>query len=153
METCRPSKPKIALTTIYMLLLLAASAIPMDREIQGLQFIIDLKPTIQNLLHIPMYLVLAIFFLQISQNYQIKGWRRNALVLLSVGLIGILSEIIQIAVPGRYGGLSDIGLNFIGAIAGILIYSHVKKPGGNGIRKSECGIRKEGREKMEAGRL
>ena len=118
---------KIFVLLIYILLLLASSAIPMDRDIQGLQFIIDLKPTIQNLLHIPAYTLLSILFLQIFQNYKIDGWRRNVLVLLGAGLIGILSEIIQIAVPGRYGGLMDIGLNFIGVIAGILIYSYVER--------------------------
>ena len=138
METCRPSKMKITLTLIYMIFLLASSAIPMDGPIQGLQFIIDLKPTIQNLLHIPIYMVLAIFFLQILQNYQIEGWRRNLLVILGAGLIGTLSEIIQIAVPGRYGGLSDIGLNFIGTITGIFIYSFVEKTKPGLIRRIVC---------------
>jgi glycopeptide antibiotics resistance protein len=130
--------PLIFARSIYLLLLLAASAIPMDRQIKGLQFIIDLKPTIQNLLHIPMYMVLAILFLQVLKNYQIEGWRRNFLVLLGAGLIGVLSEIIQIAVPGRYGGLSDIGLNFIGTIAGILIYSHVEKAKPGLIKRIVC---------------
>ena len=138
METCRPSNMKIFVVLIYTFLLLASSAIPMDGPIQGLQFIIDLKPTIQNLLHIPMYMVLAIFFLQILQNYQIEGWRRNLLVILGAGLIGILSEIIQIAVPGRYGGLSDIGLNFIGTITGIFIYSFVEKTKPGLIRRIVC---------------
>jgi VanZ family protein len=110
----------------------------MDREIQGLQFIIDLKPTVQNLLHIPAYMVLAILFLQIFQNYQIEGWRRNVLVLMGAGLVGILSEIIQIAVPGRYGGLADMGLNVIGTLAGILIYSHVEKTKPGLIKRIVC---------------
>jgi VanZ family protein len=121
-----------------MFLLLASSAIPMDQEIQGLQFVIDLKPTIQNLLHIPAYIVLSILILQILQNYNIADWKRNALVLLGAGLIGILSEMIQIVVPGRYGGLADIGLNFIGTIAGILIYSHVEKAKPGLIRRIVC---------------
>ena len=121
-----------------MFLLLASSAIPMDHEIQGIQFVIDLNPTNQNLLHIPAYIVLAILILQIFQNYQIDGWRRNALVLLGSGLIGILSEIIQIAVPGRYGGLTDIGLNFIGTIAGILMYNHIEKAKPGLIRRIVC---------------
>ena len=121
-----------------MFLLLASSAIPMDQEIQGLQFVIDLKPTIQNLLHIPAYIVLSILVLQIFQNFQIEGWRRNALVFLGSGFIGILSEIIQIAVPGRYGGLADIGLNFIGTIAGILIYGHFEKTKPGLLRRIVC---------------
>ena len=142
MATCRPSALKIILTSIYMLLLLTSSVIPMDKQIKGFQFVIDLKPTIQNLLHIPIYMVLAIFFLQILQNYQIEGWRRNLLVLLGSGLIGILSEIIQIAVPGRYGGLSDIGLNFIGTITGIFIYSFVEKTKPGLIRQLKLKVPK-----------
>jgi len=110
-----------------MLLLSASSLIPMDRDIRGLQFVIDLKPTLQNLLHIPVYIVLAILFLQILQNYQIQSWKGNILVFLGAGFFGIINEIIQIVVPGRYVGLTDIGLNLIGAAAGILIYNLVGK--------------------------
>jgi glycopeptide antibiotics resistance protein len=138
MDACRPSNIKIFVVLIYMFLLLASSAIPMDQEIQGLQFVIDLKPTIQNLLHIPAYIVLAILLLQIFQNSHIADWRRNALVLLGAGLIGILSEMIQIVVPGRYGGMADIGLNFIGTIAGILIYSFIEKAKPGLIRRIVC---------------
>jgi hypothetical protein len=138
MGACRPSNIKIFVVLIYMFLLLASSAIPMEREIRGLQFVIDLKPTIQNLLHIPAYTVLAILLLQIFQNSHIADWKRNALVLLGAGLIGILSEIIQIAVPGRYGGMADIGLNFIGTIAGILIYNFIEKAKPGLIRRIVC---------------
>ena len=101
MEACRPSNLKISFVLIYMSLLLVSSLIPMDREVMGLKFIIDLKPTIQNLLHIPMYIVLTILFLQILQNYQIEGWKANVLVFLGAGCFGIINEIIQIIVPGR----------------------------------------------------
>ena len=138
METCRPSNIKIALVLTYMLLLLASSLIPMDRDVKGLQFIIDLKPTIQNLLHIPMYIVLAILFLQILQNYQIGGWKANILVFLGSGCFGIINEIIQIVVPGRYGGLTDIGLNLSGAIVGLLIYNFVGKIKPGLIRRVIC---------------
>jgi VanZ family protein len=76
--------------------------------------------------------------LQIFQNSHIADWRRNALVLLGAGLIGILSEMIQIVVPGRYGGMADIGLNFIGTIAGILIYSFIEKVKPGLIRRIVC---------------
>jgi len=103
METCWPFKSKIALTISYIILVLASSAIPMDRQIQGFQFIVDIKPVIQNLLHIPMFAVLAILFLQILKNYQIKGFKRIVLVLLCSVFFGIISEAIQIVIPGRYG--------------------------------------------------
>lgn len=72
-------------------------------------------------------MILVILRLKILQKSQIESWRKNVLVLLGAGLIGILSEIIQIAVPGRYGSLSDIGFNSIGTIASLLISSYVNK--------------------------
>ena len=138
MDTCRPSNSKIFVVLIYMLLLLASSAIPMDREIRGLQLVIDLKPTIQNLLHIPMYIVLSILFFQILQNYQIEVWKGNILVFLGSGCFGIINEIIQIFVPGRYAGLTDIGLNLFGVLIGILIYNYVGKIKPRLIRRIMC---------------
>jgi glycopeptide antibiotics resistance protein len=127
MANCRPNAIKIILTSIYMLLLLAGSMIPMDRQIKGLQFVIELKPAIQNLLHIPMFAILSFLFLLILQGFQIENWKRNAIVLLSSGFFGLINEIIQIPVPGRYGGLTDILLNFSGAILGIIVFGLVEK--------------------------
>ena len=138
METCKPSKPKIALAIVFMLLLLATSVIPMDRQITGLQFIIDLKPTIQNLLHIPAYAVLSIIYLQIFKNYRLKRWQRNFLALLCSAIFGILNEAIQFAIPGRYAGLIDLGLNLVGAILGVIIFSIAAKSKPGLIRRMVC---------------
>ena len=85
-----------------------------------------------------MYIILAILFLQVLQNYQIEGWKGNILVFLGSGCFGIINEIIQIVVPGRYAGLTDIGLNIIGTIAGILIYNFVGKIKPGLIRRIVC---------------
>jgi glycopeptide antibiotics resistance protein len=138
MIACRPNAIKIILTSVYMLLLLASSVIPMDRHINGLQFVIDLKPTVQNLLHIPMFAVLSFLFLLILQAFQIENWKRNTIVLLSSGLFGLINEIIQIPVPGRYGGLTDILLNFAGAILGIIVFGLVKKSKSGLLRRIVC---------------
>jgi VanZ family protein len=110
-----------------MLFLLASSMIPMDRQIKGIQFVIELKPTIQNLLHVPMFAILSFLFLLMLQTFQIKNWKRNAIAFLSSGIFGLINEIIQIPVPGRYGGLTDILLNFAGAILGIIAFCLVEK--------------------------
>ena len=138
METCRPSNKKIALVAFYTLLLLASSLIPMDRDVKGLQFVIDLKPAIQNLLHIPMYVILSILFLQILQNYQIEGWKANIMVILGTGFFGVINEVIQVVVPGRYGGVTDIGLNLVGTLVGVLIYHLVGKIKPGLIRRIVC---------------
>jgi VanZ family protein len=105
-----------------MLLLLGSSVIPMDRQIRGLQFVIDLKPTLQNLLHIPMFAVLALLLLLVLQSFQIDNWKKIAIVLLASGFLGLVTEIIQIVVPGRFGGLTDLMLNFVGVILGLIVY-------------------------------
>jgi glycopeptide antibiotics resistance protein len=138
MATCRPNAIKIILTSIYMLLLLAGSMIPMDRQIKGLQFVIDLKPAIQNLLHIPMFAILSFLFLLILRGFQIENWKRNAIVLLSSGLFGLINEIIQISIPGRYGGLTDILLNFAGAVLGIVVFGLAEKSKSGLIRRIVC---------------
>ena len=138
MNTCRLSAIKIILTSFYMLLLLAGSMIPMDRHIKGLEFVIDLKPALQNLLHIPMFAILAFLFLLILTSFAIENWKRNAIVLLASGFFGIINEIIQIAVPGRYGGLTDILLNFAGAILGIVGFSLFEKSKSGVIRRIIC---------------
>ncbi len=127
MIACKPNVIKIILTSIYMLLLLASSVIPMDRQIKGLQFVIALKPTVQNLLHVPMFAVLSFLLLLILQDFRIENWKRNAIVLLSSGFFGLINEIVQIPVPGRYGGLTDILLNFAGSILGIVVFYLVEK--------------------------
>ena len=138
MINCRPNAIKIILTSIYMLLLLASSVIPMDRQIKGFQFVIAFKPAIQNLLHIPMFAILSFLFLLILQTFQIEIWKRNVIVLLSSGLFGLINEIIQIPVPGRYGGLTDIVLNLAGAILGIVVFGLVEKSKSGFIRRIIC---------------
>ena len=135
MINCRRNAIKIILTSVYMLLLLTSSMIPMDRQIKGLQFVIALKPAIQNLLHIPMFAILSFLFLLILQPFQIEIWKRNVIVLLSSGLFGLINEIIQISVPGRYGGLTDIMLNLAGAILGIIVFGLVEKSKSGLIRR------------------
>lgn len=139
MESSRSFKPKILLTLSYMLLVLVTSVIPMDREIRGFQFLIDLKPTVQNLLHIPVYAILSILFLQVTKNYQLEGWKKIALVFICAGGFGVLNEVVQIFIPGRYAGLTDMGLNFIGAILGVFIYTSVEKSKLDMIRRIICG--------------
>jgi glycopeptide antibiotics resistance protein len=139
MNNCKPRSGKKILAFIYMLLLSGSSFIPMDRQIRGLEFIIDLKPTIQNLLHIPMYFVLSVFWLQIFPKSKFGKWKRYCLVLLVAGVFGIINEVIQTAVPGRYAGVTNIWLNFAGAIAGMIFFGLVEKSKSGFIRRIVCG--------------
>jgi glycopeptide antibiotics resistance protein len=139
MNNCKPRSGKKILAFIYMLLLSGSSFIPMDRQIRGLEFIIDLKPTIQNLLHIPMYFVLSVFWLQIFPKLKFGKWKRYCLVLLVAGVFGIINEVIQTAVPGRYAGVTDILLNLVGSVGGMIFFGLVEKSKSGFIRRIVCG--------------
>lgn len=130
---------KIFLATTYMLLILVTSAIPMDREITGFHFLINLKPTVQNLLHIPVFAILSVLYLQVIKNYRPVNWKNISLILICSGGFGVLNEIIQVFIPGRYAGLTDIILNLTGSILGVLVYLLAENREPSIIRRIICG--------------
>ena len=113
---------KIAFLVAYMALILLTSLIPMDGNIQGLRSMVDLKPTIQNLLHIPAYGILTVLGLGLAGVDETNRLKKITLVLLLVMAFGILNEAVQMLIPGRYAGVMDLGLNTIGALSGLLFY-------------------------------
>ena len=138
-ERCKPSGTKIMILVAYMVLVLMTSLIPMDRDIEGLNFIIQLKPAIQNLLHIPMFAVLAILSLQVIDGFIVSGLWKFFIAAFSVVAFGIFNELVQLWVPGRYAGLLDMGLNVLGGLLGILIYVLSARSRTNLVRRLVCG--------------
>ena len=121
-----------------MLLILTLSLIPMHREIKGLGFLINMKSLVQNLMHIPFYAFLAILWFQILRIYAIKSWKTVLLVtFFSVGF-GILIELIQMTIPGRYPSIIDMGLNTTGTFVGILICFLSERSRSKFIRRLVC---------------
>ena len=114
------------MVAIYMLMILATSLIPMDREIEGLNLIINIKPHIQNFLHIPVYALLAILWFRLFDLYQIDQRKSSYLVLMIAIGFGIINEWIQFFIPGRYLSATDMIFNTIGVFSGILIYRIMK---------------------------
>ena len=110
-----------------MLMILATSLIPMDRQIDGLNVIINIKPHIQNFLHIPVYSLLAVLWLRLFNQHQIDQRKSFCLVLLIAIGFGIINEWIQFFIPGRYLSIADMLFNTIGVFSGILIYRIIKK--------------------------
>ena len=137
-KACKPSKRKISLLLVYILFLLGTSLVPMDREIDGLQFLLALKPVVQNLLHIPLFMLLSILLLQVLQNYKPLSWSRIILALILSCFIGIFNEYIQLFVPGRYPSIIDMGFNTLGAMLGIALYAKLERSGESLIRRLVC---------------
>jgi len=127
MITERQGKSKIIVTVCYMLVILATSIMPMEQNLGQFQIIIDLKPHIQNLLHIPIFAFLAVLFLQVAKDCRLVGKKSIIIVLLFCIGFGVLNEVIQIVIPGRYASILDVIFNFIGAVIGIFLFKLVRQ--------------------------
>jgi VanZ family protein len=112
----------LLLAVAYLLLLFMTSILPMDWDMPKSRFIHTIVTVLTNLCHIPMFAILAFIWLQVLTYYQLKTFDKLAIVLTVSLILGIVYEIIQIAIPGRYSSIIDIGLNFIGVFLGISVY-------------------------------
>jgi glycopeptide antibiotics resistance protein len=107
---------------MLMLLITATSSIPMDGSVPTFAFLTALKPDIQNLLHIPVFGCLAFLWLRAFCN------RREPVLICIVAAMtmtiafGMIDELHQMVVPGRYAGLQDVILNIVGAGLGIVAF-------------------------------
>ena len=110
------------IVTAYMLILLSSSLIPMNREIRGLGFIINLEPTVQNMLHVPAFAGLVGLWMSVLKTNSLRQWRKVALSLLIGIILAFVTELVQFAVPGRYPGVLDLILDIIGIGCGMVLY-------------------------------
>jgi glycopeptide antibiotics resistance protein len=139
MEPCKPSKLKIFLTTVYAALIMGSSLVPMHQDAQAFRFLLGLQPAIQNLLHIPAFAILSILCLQLLSYSPMSRARKIVLVLGFSFSFGIMNELVQAAIPGRYPGILDIVLNFLGSLMGIGFYMIAERRHSGLIRRFICG--------------
>ena len=108
-----------------MAVILIMSSIPMDGKSGSSGFLTDLDPGLQNLLHIPLYGLLAYLWMQVFVTEIGRSMSREVgraiifSLVITIGY-GCLDELHQTFIPGRYGGLLDILLNITGAAAGVI---------------------------------
>ena len=110
-----------------MFLIFISSSIPMDKDAAAPKFIISLDPTLQNLLHIPVFGLLAFLWLKSFAKHSILASTKVIITLIVTILFGCLDEFHQTFVSGRYGSLTDILLNIVGIITGTVIYLQREK--------------------------
>lgn len=96
----------------------------------GVNFIQNISPGLQNLLHVPLFgmLTLLWFFTLVEYKLEIRQATLWAGVVTVV--YGIFDEIHQFFVPGRYPGLGDVLLNCLGVFV-VSFYIHrsrIRKP-------------------------
>ncbi|SFF94532.1 VanZ family protein [Neptunomonas qingdaonensis] len=104
---------------IYMGLIFLLSSVPgnnINPETFLERSLIWISPGFQNLLHIPLFFGLALTWIYALE----KHIKSNYLTLLTAFalsmLYGIFDEFHQIQVPGRYGSISDLLLDALGAV-------------------------------------
>jgi hypothetical protein len=94
----------------------------MDGQSEHLKFLMELKPTVQNLLHIPLFGLFAYLWLRAFTSH---GFSKTKTFIFTIAITvgyGILDELHQTFVPGRYGSLTDMLLNIAGIITGAMDY-------------------------------
>jgi len=100
-----------------MLLIFILSALPSDKSLP-FRFLAELKPQWQNLLHIPVYMILSFIWLHcVSSPYE-----RSMAVFLYANGYGIFNELVQMMIPGRFFSLLDMLLNGLGVVLGIMLF-------------------------------
>ena len=81
-----------------------------------------ISPNVQNFLHLPLYGGLAsLWFWALRHWVSEFGYKYVLALILTIGY-GLLDEWHQTFVPGRFGSLTDIGFDLLGAAIGLLIY-------------------------------
>ncbi len=138
MKPCRPSPWKIAVIISYMALIAFLSLIPMDPGASHFRVLLKVKPTLQNLMHIPAYAALTILWMQVFAQYGRKGLSRIIPALLVSSGFGLANEVAQSLIPGRYASLTDALTNLFGAGLGVLVYVTVERISPGRIRSLIC---------------
>jgi len=86
-----------------------------------MQVFLWVPPTVQNLLHIPVYAGLAFLW-----NWTLAGWLRPMqavlLALVIVICFGMFDEWYQGFTPGRYSSWMDVLFNAVGAGLGVVVF-------------------------------
>lgn len=107
----------------YMLGIFWLSSIP-DQGTGSITLnpLVWISPNVQNFLHLPVYGGLACMWFWALRHWVAKsGFKYVVAVTLTLGY-GLVDEWHQTFIPGRYGSFTDVSLDVVGAISGLLIY-------------------------------
>jgi VanZ family protein len=100
-----------------MTALFALSSVPQPASLDEHQ-VLMVEPTWQTLLHIPAYFVLAVLWWRTlrTRKWSVPGAALTAIAFAAV--YGVLDEVHQYFVPGRFLSLTDLAMNMAGALLG-----------------------------------
>jgi len=128
---CRKKQWLALLFTAVVILILAGSLMPMAEIPEQEKTVWEkIMSVITNLMHVPMYGVLtlvSLYYFECIRFSRPGGAVVSALIAMAVGVV---VEVLQIYVPGRYGSFSDIGLNTVGMVGGIGVFFRIRRKTG-----------------------
>ena len=118
----RNSKYLIFMPLSYMFMIFIMSSIPGDSDIFTRGMLSNLIPTVQNLLHVPLFGLLAFLWI-----ITFKLWLHTEKLSIGMAVIisvnyGFLDEVYQYFIPGRYMSFTDIYLDILGVFSAIGMY-------------------------------
>lgn len=111
-----------AITLIFVGLIIGISVTPgVERPDDNLfsWLFANTAPLVQKVLHVATYAVLAILWMWTLQSVESRSLRYSLAFIIAASL-GSLLEWQQTRIPGRYGTIADLLLNFVGALLGVL---------------------------------
>jgi VanZ family protein len=125
-----PPRWHILLPLGYMAVLLLLSSIPgvpVDAPPDNLvgKLFQWVEPGWQNLLHIPLYAGLTASWLWALAGYPLSHHYRLGTAFVLTVLWAVVDETYPMGVPGRYGSLTDLALNMLGASCAIMYANHI----------------------------
>jgi hypothetical protein len=113
---------------IFWVSSLPGQSTPEDSSVNIVFYLIP--PTLQNLLHVPVFGVLAWLWYWSLQGWLPRDAPLSAIAFLLAAGYGVADEFHQLMVPGRYASLTDIVLNALGAAIALWLV-RLKKAGGH----------------------
>ena len=110
--------PLACMTAIFALSSIPDTATPET----GLERVLHwASPELQNLLHIPLFGGLAwCWHWGLRSWVKQERWRFGAALAVTL-IYAVLDEIHQLGVPGRFGSLTDVALNTVGAVLALAV--------------------------------
>lgn len=117
-----PARRRIAqlLPLALMLLIFGLSSISIDLTAPKAGALGWVPPSLQNILHIPLYGLLTFLWFGALAAWGMGARRRLPLAALIALGYGLFDEWYQLSVPGRFGSLTDVALNVVGILLALL---------------------------------
>lgn len=108
---------------LYMAGIFCLSSIPDEGAANSmLNPLAWISPNVQNFFHLPVYGGLAVVWFWALRHWIAESAYKYILAVLFTLGYGFLDEWHQTFVLGRFGSLTDVGFDVVGAVIGLFIY-------------------------------